>query len=190
MTRRLFALAACVLTLSLCVPLIAADKDAAIDDEGFIRHWLLLAPIPCASENNGAEELDKQQIKDEASVKPKEGDKAKAGDKELTWKLAKATDFFFDVNEILGNPTEYAVAYAVVYIDSPEEMKDITVSMGSNDQGKIYVNGKEAVKFDASRTVDKDQDQGKATLNKGVKDRKSTRLNSSHLVISYAVFCL
>src|SRR5256885_3162253 len=24
----------------------------------------------------------------------------------------------------------------------------------------------------------------------GVKDRKSTRLNSSHLVISYAVFCL
>src|SRR5256885_4095085 len=25
---------------------------------------------------------------------------------------------------------------------------------------------------------------------RGVKDRKSTRLNSSHLVISYAVFCL
>src|SRR5256885_5501990 len=26
--------------------------------------------------------------------------------------------------------------------------------------------------------------------NKGIEDRKSTRLNSSHLVISYAVFCL
>src|SRR5256885_2600241 len=29
-----------------------------------------------------------------------------------------------------------------------------------------------------------------STLNDPVRDRKSTRLNSSHLVISYAVFCL
>src|SRR5256885_3410266 len=29
-----------------------------------------------------------------------------------------------------------------------------------------------------------------AWLTRGAKDRKSTRLNSSHLVISYAVFCL
>src|SRR5256885_10004704 len=29
-----------------------------------------------------------------------------------------------------------------------------------------------------------------AVLNSSLKDRKSTRLNSSHLVISYAVFCL
>src|SRR6266446_7777803 len=32
--------------------------------------------------------------------------------------------------------------------------------------------------------------EGKRTARKGEKDRKSTRLNSSHLVISYAVFCL
>src|SRR5256885_12562130 len=31
---------------------------------------------------------------------------------------------------------------------------------------------------------------GEQPLNKVEKDRKSTRLNSSHLVISYAVFCL
>src|SRR2546426_9355160 len=30
----------------------------------------------------------------------------------------------------------------------------------------------------------------KIVLNLSAKDRKSTRLNSSHLVISYAVFCL
>src|SRR2546426_8947261 len=29
-----------------------------------------------------------------------------------------------------------------------------------------------------------------ARCHKGLRDRKSTRLNSSHLVISYAVFCL
>src|SRR5688500_19429645 len=31
---------------------------------------------------------------------------------------------------------------------------------------------------------------GSARVNQLVEDRKSTRLNSSHLVISYAVFCL
>src|SRR5256885_2823869 len=31
---------------------------------------------------------------------------------------------------------------------------------------------------------------GEESLERGFQDRKSTRLNSSHLVISYAVFCL
>src|SRR5688500_19940893 len=31
---------------------------------------------------------------------------------------------------------------------------------------------------------------GSARATRGAEDRKSTRLNSSHLVISYAVFCL
>src|SRR2546426_2378617 len=33
-------------------------------------------------------------------------------------------------------------------------------------------------------------DPGLAVAPRGLEDRKSTRLNSSHLVISYAVFCL
>src|SRR2546426_8010072 len=33
-------------------------------------------------------------------------------------------------------------------------------------------------------------EEGDAALDRGSQDRKSTRLNSSHLVISYAVFCL
>lgn len=163
-----FALTLCACLLALCSAVRAADKEAGMDDEGFIRHWLILAPIPYPSESNGYEEIDKPQIKDEAGVKPKEGDKVKVGDKELTWKLVKISDYFFDINEILGSPNEYAVAYAVAYVEAPEEMKDIMVSMGSNDQGKVYVNGKEAVKFDATRTVDKDQDSGKTTLKKGV----------------------
>src|SRR2546426_5990443 len=36
--------------------------------------------------------------------------------------------------------------------------------------------------------IGKSEDAGYNTVTKG--DRKSTRLNSSHLVISYAVFCL
>src|SRR2546426_4657689 len=34
------------------------------------------------------------------------------------------------------------------------------------------------------------EDRGEGAERERVRDRKSTRLNSSHLVISYAVFCL
>src|SRR5256885_7835359 len=34
------------------------------------------------------------------------------------------------------------------------------------------------------------RERGRSNLSRQYRDRKSTRLNSSHLVISYAVFCL
>lgn len=146
-----------------------AAEDKPIDDEGFIRHWLILAPIPCETENNGAEEIDKVQVREESTLRPKPGDKVKAGDAELAWKVYKAGDFFFDVLDFLGDQTDNSVAYAVVYLDAPEEMKGLEMLVGSNDQCKVYLNGKEVFKFTETRTVDKDQDVVKdVTLNKGV----------------------
>jgi hypothetical protein len=148
---------------------VSRAADNAPDDEGFIRNWLMLAPIKLAQENSGAEEIDKQQIKDEAKIQPKEGEKTKAGDSELTWKAIKAAEAFFDVNEILGSPTENAAAYFVAYINVPNEKKDVALLMGSNDQGKVYLNGKEVLKYDGTRTFDKDTDKAESlTLNKGV----------------------
>src|SRR5256885_12012639 len=40
------------------------------------------------------------------------------------------------------------------------------------------------------RVPSHDPDRRNPLLHLGARDRKSTRLNSSHLVISYAVFCL
>src|SRR2546426_6484724 len=48
--------------------------------------------------------------------------------------------------------------------------------------------GRDAAPLDGAG-VDSDR-RGLARLAREVGDRKSTRLNSSHLVISYAVFCL
>ncbi len=160
----------CGLLALLLVPTsISRAADNSPDGEGFIRNWLMLAPIKLAQENNGAEEIDKQQVKDEAKLQPKEGDKTKAGDSELTWKAIKAAEAFFDVNEILGSPTENAAAYFVAYINVPADKKDVTLLMGSNDEGKVYLNGKEVVKFDGTRTFDKDTDKAEGlTLNKGI----------------------
>src|SRR5256885_12068440 len=48
----------------------------------------------------------------------------------------------------------------------------------------------QALPATGSSTVEKPVAGNACSLNKARRDRKSTRLNSSHLVISYAVFCL
>jgi uncharacterized Zn ribbon protein len=56
--------------------------------------------------------------------------------------------------------------YAVAYINADDEMK-VRLSVGSNDQCKVWVNGKLIVKFTETRTLDKDTDSGGVTLAKG-----------------------
>jgi hypothetical protein len=166
--RNLLAALSCVLLVSFFATLAARAADAKPDDEGFIRDWLMLAPASIP-ESGGAEEIDKKQIADEGALKPKEGEKQKIGDKELTWKAVRAKDYYLDLNETLGGANENVVGYLVAYVVCDREMPDLTLLMGSNDQGKVYLNGKEVVKNDQGRTIDKDSDKAeKITLNKGV----------------------
>jgi hypothetical protein len=166
--RNFIAASSCLLLISFFATAIARAADAKPDDEGFIRDWLMLAPASIP-ESSGGEEIDKKQIADEGALKPKEGDKQKIGDKELTWKATKAKDYYLDLNEALGSANENVVGYLVAYVVCDKEMPDLTLLMGSNDQGKVYLNGKEVVKNDQGRTIDKDSDKAeKITLNKGV----------------------
>src|SRR5262249_36675727 len=95
------------------------------DDEGFIRNWLVVAPIPLADGQSGAEGLVKEQVAGEAGLKPKEGDTARAGDKELAWKRYQASDYFIDLNGHLGAQSDNSVAYAVCYVNAEDEMPNL-----------------------------------------------------------------
>src|SRR5437868_13162864 len=90
-----------------------ADDALKPDEEGFIRNWLVLAPLPFGEAQNGGEALGKQQAPDEAKLQPKEGDKVKSGDKELAWKAYKSDNHLLDFNGFLGNVTEDSVGYGV-----------------------------------------------------------------------------
>ena len=152
-----------------------------LDAKGYIRQWLILAPINFGASYN-AEDIDKDQIPDEAKLAPKEGDKvkvksevmeggtAKMVDKELTWTKHVTSDYYFDLNEMLKlDGSEATGAYAVAYLDAPEEMKDIKFSLSSNDNGKIILNGKSIFKIVVGRALSEDSDVvDKLTLNKGL----------------------
>lgn len=147
--------------------LLAAPQDShAPDAEGFIRNWLVLAPIP-VEEGNASTDLDRDFIKDEAGIKPKAGDKVKIDGKEFTWTAHKTADFFIDFRESFGKDRgEDAAAYAVAYVWADEDMK-VKLSIGSNDECKAYVNGKQVIKFAETRTLEKDTDTGETALKKG-----------------------
>ena len=155
--------------LSTVLRASAADAPLKPDQNGFIRDWLLLAPIQLAGENTGAEDIDKPQVPNEAAFKPKAGDAVKVGAKELKWRAVKAKDYFFDVNELVGGMHENVTAYAVAYVVAAKEVTGAELRMGSNDQGKVWLNGKEVLKFAETRTLDPDTDKASGlTLKAGV----------------------
>src|SRR5438128_11697733 len=132
--------AKCVLGFSLLLLLVAArpaDDSSGINEEGFVQRWLVLAPIPFAANESGADALGKEQVKDEAKLKPKAGAKVKVGDKELVWKDHVCKEHLLDFNAILDAVTEASVAYAVTWVAAPDELQNGQMTTGSAGQATL-----------------------------------------------------
>lgn len=138
------------------------------DTQGYVRDWLMLAPIPVPAERPGGDVILEDQIKNEAALQPRAGDTVKLKDKELTWKKITAATNYFDFNEILKSSNDHAVGYMVTYIQCDKAMKGITMAVGSNDEGRLYLNGQDIYAFTDPRPLELDADKGKVNLKKGV----------------------
>ena len=146
--------------------LVPAQDTSRLDAEGFIRDWLVLAPIAIGSES-GADEIDKDFINGEAAIKPHSGDRVTVAGTQLTWTVHRAPDYFIDFLAAFGKTRgEYVAGYAVTYIVADEDMK-VTLALSSNDQGKAWLNGQQVFKFAETRTLEKDTDRSDVTLKKG-----------------------
>src|SRR5262249_50203997 len=87
--------------------------------QGFIQKWLLLLPLPFNPKTEtGAQALDRQQLPDEAGLRPKPGQRVSVGGQELVWQEHRSPEAIVNFNAILGRRTEYSVAYAVCYLES------------------------------------------------------------------------
>jgi hypothetical protein len=137
---------------------VGDDTKDGIDAEGYVSTWVVLAPIPLKEGQDGANALDEESIKDEANLKPEPGAKLNVKGKELTWKECPVKDQILDFNGMLGQATENSVGYAVAYITSPADVTDLTLKLGSDDQIKVYLNGKPIHSHDEARPFEKDED--------------------------------
>ena len=172
MNVRLLALDACAVVATGGIYTAPQEKTYGPDDEGYIRNWLVLGPIPNEARSRGENEVDRNQLPDEGTLAPKAGEKVTVREKYLTWKKYQTPRFYVDFNEWLKHPEnvreENVLGYIVAYVHSDRERTKLQCRMISNDQGKLYLNGKTLLKFTSTRAIVK----GEEDIAKGVTLRK------------------
>ena len=137
----------------------ATITPALSQDPGTISRWLVLAPIPFKG-TNGFKALDQKQIPGEADLHPWAGTRTRAAGREQMWRQFNLEDYALDFKELVASTNaDWCVAYAVCYIESQQRQTDLTIRVGSDDQSKVYLNGKEVYRCEQPRPFEPDQDE-------------------------------
>ena len=158
-------------------PATASPK--APNSEGFLQRWLLLEPInkPFRNSNAGFTEafvrntITNEYVPNQFTLVPHDGDKVTVAGGELAWHALDVTGYnakLFRFSASLNKPLYGVQFWAVTVVDSPREMKNVRLAVGSNASSMWWVNGEEAVSlFTDRRMVMDDCISKRLTLKKG-----------------------
>jgi len=157
-------------------PATAAPKTP--DADGFLQRWLLLEPIVKPNRSNDVfvgtyvrKTLNTEYFPNQFTVLPHNGDKVTVADKELAWHALDTANFnvkLFRFAYGLNKPTYGVIFWAVTVINSPRELKNVRLAVGSNSASMWWLNGKEAARlYDDRRMKMDDVVSPRLTLNKG-----------------------
>jgi hypothetical protein len=156
----------------------ATSSPKAPDTDGFLQRWLLLEPINKPNRTNTVftdsyvrNAFNTEYFPNQSTVIPRDGEKVKVGDQELAWHALDSANFnvkLFRFAYGLNKPTYGVIFWAVTVVNSPREIKDARIAVGSNSASMWWLNGKEAVNlFGDRRMVMDDCVSKRLTLNKG-----------------------
>src|ERR1051326_6008932 len=151
----------------------ATTPEKAPAADGFIQRWLLLEPIPSPGLTDSAVQaaVKKEYFPDQMTVIPRDGDKVTVNGKDLTWHAVDTKNYnvnLFHFARALDKPTSDVLFWAVAIVNSPREVRDARLAIGSNAASVWWVNGKEVIGiYGDSQTVIDDGVSKRLTLNKG-----------------------
>ena len=141
----------------------ATTKKKTPDAEGFIQRWLLLEPIGKPNRGNTVftdsyirKAFDTLYFSTQFTGVPKDGEKVNVAGKDLTWHALESSNYnvkLFRFAYGLKKPVYGVVFWAVTIVNSPREMKDVRMAVGSNSASKWWLNGKEAVILSGDRRM-------------------------------------
>ena len=148
------------------------------DADGFIQRWSLLEPISKSIRSNIVftvdylkKAFDTSYFPDQFTVIPKDGEKVKVGEQELAWHALESPTFnmkLFRFAYGLHKQNYSVLFWAVTIVNSPREMKNVRLAVGSNGGSMWWLNGKQAVILDGDRRmVMDDATSARLTLHKG-----------------------
>ena len=155
----------------------AAAGSTVPDDDGFIRRWFLLEPVEKPNRTNTVftgsyvrEALSPETFPGDFDAIPSAGQIIRPGDP-LVWHALDSELWdvkLFNFAQSLDEPTYGVVFWAVTVIDSPREMKNVRMAVGSNSASRWWLNGEIAAElFDDRRMVMDDVLSDRLTLRKG-----------------------
>jgi hypothetical protein len=90
------------------------------------------------------------------TILPKHQEKVKVGGNELTWHALDSKNFnvkLFRFAYGLNKPVYGVLFWAVTVVNSPDEIKDVRMAVGSNSASMWWLNGKEAVLLSGDRRM-------------------------------------
>jgi hypothetical protein len=152
------------------VPAGPPSRDPSrMDNEGFIRYWVILAPLPSEKTRASGPEVAAIRVPNEANLKPKPGETLSYKGKDYVWQKYSSPEYFVDLRKLYQDQkTDDVFALAVAYVSCDEEMKDLKVLAGTNDAGRLYINGKVIFSHEKPRSLEPDATiVNGVTLNKG-----------------------
>jgi len=146
--------------------------------EGFIQRWLLLEPINKPNRSNTVftdsyirKAFDTLYFPNQFTILPRDGEKVKVGEQELSWHALDSKNFnvkLFRFAYGLNKQIYGVLFWAVTIVNSPQEMKNVRMAVGSNSASMWWLNGKEAVILSGDRRMVMDDGVStRLTLNKG-----------------------
>jgi len=141
--------------------------------DGFIQRWMLLEPIPVNGLTRGEVKtmVAKQYFPEQFTVIPKDGDSETVGNAQLAWHAVDTNLYNVNLYHFafsLKKPTSNILVWAVTIVNSPSEMHDVRLAIGSNAASVWWLNGQEVIGIYGDRqTVIDDGVSKRVMLRKG-----------------------
>jgi hypothetical protein len=128
----------------------------------------VLLPLPWAPGEGSTRALDRQQLPDEAYLRPRPGDRVPVLGGERVWQEHRSAAAVVDFNAVTGRATASSVAYAVCYLDSDRARDGLRLQIGSDDLARVYLNGREIYQCPEPRPLETLDTVGPLSLNQGI----------------------
>ena len=157
-------------------PSLTQPKGAATrtDARGFIHRWLVLEPVPVSgrlTEPAVKESLQAAPLAGGADTLPRDGEELSLANTSLKWHALETLNYNVNLYHFawaLSKPTSNVLFWATTVVDSPREMQNVRLAIGSNAASRWWLNGEPVIALNDDRQAVIDDGVSKRlTLRKG-----------------------
>jgi hypothetical protein len=166
--RAVVALVGCI--AAMC----AAGATPAVDARGFIHRWLVLEPVPVSgrlTESAVEEAVQSAPLPGAMDSLPHEGEVVTLPSNSVTWHAVDTPRYNLNLYHFawaLSKPTSNVLFWVTTTVDSPREMRNVRLAIGSNAASRWWLNGERVIALNDDRqTVIDDGVSKRLTLRKG-----------------------